>query len=81
MVAQVDRNTIDAQRGFTHCNQIQAGGGYDDIGIKMLARFQLNSGFGEMIDMVSNHFRLAARNGFEHVAIGNEAQALLPRTI
>ena len=47
----------------------------------MLARFQLDAGLGEMVDVIGHHFGLAARHRLEHIAVGDEAQPLLPRSV
>ena len=78
MRAKIDGFAVYADGGLAHGDKVQARCRDDDIGFDMLARFQLDARFGEMVDMVGDNLRLALGNRREHVAIGNEAQALFP---
>ena len=81
MLTKIDSFPVNADCGLAHGDKIQTRRGDDDIGFDMLAGLQLNACLGKMIDMVGDNFGLALGNRREHVAIGDEAQALFPWAI
>ena len=72
----VDRELHAAER-----QQVQAGGGDDEVGLELVARPQPQPLLGERLDLVGDDRRSALRQRLEQVAVGHQAQALVPRVV
>ena len=58
MLAKIDGRTVYADCRFTHGHKIKTRSRHDDVGVEMLARLQLDTGLGELVDMVGHNLRL-----------------------
>ena len=61
--------------------QLQAGGGDDDVGVEVLPGLQRDAGGVEVVDVVGDHLDAAVADRREQVAVGVQADALIPRVV
>ena len=52
-----------------------------DVGLELRAGREPDARLGERLDLVGDDRRAAARDRLEQVAVGHEAQALVPRVV
>src|SRR5215472_11050526 len=60
---------------------MEAGRGDDQVGFQKLARFQLNAGLGEGLDVARDNRGLPGRDRLQEVAVRYEGDALPPRPV
>ena len=61
--------------------QVEPGRGDDDVGLELLPGLELEPRLGEGLDPVGDDRGAAARDRLEQVAVGDEAEALVPRVV
>lgn len=79
--AQHHRLPILAQGHSPKELDVESGGRDDDVGLDFLARLEKDARFGEGLDLVGHHGRLARTEAFEQVTVGHRAQPLVPRVV
>ena len=78
---QLDRRAVHGELHAAEHQQVQAGGGDDHVGLQLGARRELEPLLGERLDAVGHDRRAARADRLEQVAVGHEAQALVPRVV
>ena len=80
-VGHVHLDAVHGHRHAAECLKVQAGCGHDDVGLEFAPGFELDAAFGEGVDPVGDHRGVPVADGLEQVAIGNDAQPLIPRVV
>ena len=80
-VREVDRLTIDLELDAAEHLKGQAGGGDQDVGVDVPARFELHAVGRDAGDAIGDHLGPAPVDGLEQVGVGDQAQALVPRVV
>jgi len=78
---QVHRRAVDREGDAAEGEQLQPGGGDDDVGGQLAARLQQDAVLGEPDDPVGDHRRLTLPDGPEQVGVGHRAHPLVPRVV
>ena len=78
---EIERLAVLADLGTAEQLHVQTRCGDDDVGRELLARAQLDAGLGEAVDGVGHHVGAAFADGAEQVAVGRQAQPLVPRVV
>src|ERR1700685_4053467 len=73
-----DRLAVDLDLNPAHQPQLESGRGDDDVGFELLARRQTQGGLGGGFALAGDDRRLAGAQRREQVAVGDEAQTLVP---
>ncbi len=80
-LAQIGRHAVDHDLRAAHQLHLQPGGGDDDVGRELLAGAQLEPLLGEALDLVGDHGGLAGADRLEEIAVGHQAEPLVPRIV
>ncbi len=75
---RIDIAAIDTDAYLAECDQVQPGGGHDDVGRQFGAAAQFDAVLGEGLDSIGDHRGLARFDRLEQIAVGNQAHALIP---
>src|SRR5258706_2944371 len=79
--SEVDGLAVDRKLDPAEEQQLDAGRGDDDVGLELGARPQPHPLLGERVDVVGDQRRGAVPDGLEEVAIGREAEPLVPGVV
>jgi hypothetical protein len=80
-VGDVDRRAVDRQLDAAEEQQVQPGGGHDDVGLELTARRQPDARLGERVDLVGDDLGGPRGDRLEQVAVGDDAEPLVPRVV
>ena len=80
-VLWLDLGAVHGDPHAAECLQLQAGGGHDDVGVEVPAGLEHDAGCVDVVDMVGDHLEGALADLFEHIAVGHQAHALVPRVV
>ena len=80
-LAHIDLGAVDGERQAADQQQVQAGRGDDDVGLDLLARRQPYAALGERVDRVGDERGVSLAQRPEQVAVGDEAETLVPRVV
>jgi hypothetical protein len=81
LLGDVDGLAVHRELDAAEEEQVEAGGGHDDVRRELLAGAEPKPGLGEGVDVVGDHRRGAGADGGEEVAVGHHAEALVPRAV
>ena len=72
---------IDAVLDTTGKLKVEACREYDNVGIQLFARFELNTVAVELINVISHHLGIPGAYCGKKIAIGYRTQTLIPRIV
>lgn len=81
MVRQRQRAAVHHQIHPAEGKQIEPGRGDDDVGVQGRARGERQAGLGEGVDPIGDDVELTLADGTEEIAVGSQAQSLIPRVV
>ena len=79
--AEVDRLAVDLELQAAERQHLQPGRGDHDVGLELAARREPDAGLGERLDRVGDDLRAAVGERLEQVAVGHQAEPLLPGVV
>ena len=80
-LGQPDRPAVHGEFGAAQREQLQPGRGHHDVGPQLGAGFEYHGPFGESLDPVGDHRGPPVPDDLEQVAVGHQAQPLVPRVV